>query len=152
MTNSVAIPKATLDDLAVHIIFPRKLCTKSPPQQNESLLSALMGYTIEPIAKKQSLPQSTIKLVKSLSDLHPLDNETIVSATISGLKPGEMTGLYVNQQNVCLIVYRTAADDSNDYIVSTFPGCLSIDQIHDCESDLQVRFNHFYIIHKLKSI
>lgn len=69
----------------------------------------------------------------------------VISSEISRLEDGDMTAMYIKEQNTCLLLYmRPACEDDNDnetkrLIVSTFPVQLDAETIaNHSRSDIKV--------------
>lgn len=128
--------QATLEVITSHLVLPRYLPSCLPFQYERKLVQLVL----------ESIPNSdiyehTAKLFRQYLKLHPLAKPNIISESLGRMQPCEMLGMYVREQNCCLVVYRPPENQSissDEYIISTFPVLHDKQEIHGCDSDLQV--------------
>lgn len=149
---SIKISQDTLQQLTVHLVFPRNL--PSYWHEHETILARLMLDAVQDTHGIFPLPSSSIKLLQCFEKLHPLVDATAISTELQQLRPGEMIGLYVRKQNSCLVVYAPSVKPNSPSlkpnspsrcIVSTFPVLLKKIEINNCDGDIQVKMILFLI-------
>lgn len=150
MAAGPRMSQKTLEQLSIHVFFPRFLPNEKSHQLHlEESLAEMMYTTIANINETAPLPPSTLKLFANFVKIHPLVDANTISEEIKYIRSGEMLGMFVRHQNCGLIFYRpsnyTAKSSNDDLIIATFPVWLETTQIHQSNGDLQVRNKNIFL-------
>lgn len=141
--------KKTHKTMITHCLWPRVL----PYYQHfefekyEISMCELMCDVLDALSNRNIISDSTVKMVKSLHNIQSSMAPDIILREINELKCGEMTAMYVKNQNCCFMVHMPDVEDmqedaeKKDVIVSSFPVSLGSSVISQHDSNgIQVIF------------
>lgn len=126
-----------------HMFLPRKLFEASTKMLHEVENTLLEHFItiLETFHEKGDLPDTTIDFFRNLRKIHTdrasLNKQTI-ARQIDAVKPGQMFGMYVREQNCGILIYAPK-NLAAEWIFSTFHPSLENEVISGNENDIQVR-------------
>lgn len=87
------------------------------------------------------IPPNTLKMMRSLNDVHVLVQPKTIKDKINNLQSGETFAMFVRAQN-CAISFHRNQESPENIIVATFPGKVHPKEVYNHISDLVVRCLH----------
>lgn len=133
------IPKTLIELMANHVFLPKKIADaefKNIAEQENALLKLVLEVVI---GSSYILPESTKHLFQTMVDVHCHGGmeKTRIASYIESLRPGQMFGLYIREQNCGFLIY---APPKGERIVSTFHASVPNDVVSSSPGDVQVIF------------
>lgn len=124
-----------------HVILPRFLpqCKSKFIHSEELELLTRMVNNVESLA--DCIPLNTMKLIRSMNEVHRNRTASTISYKINTLKPGETFAMFVRRQNCAIMIHAQSAgagDSNNNIVVATFPGTINHKKVYESSSDLEV--------------
>lgn len=130
------------ESLLNHIVLPRFLPQSASIEFHSHELELLMRMMQNVENFAEYISPSTIKMCRSLLEVHRTQTKKVIAQQIRDLTPGDTFAMFIRRQN-CGIMIHIPQSGSNA-IVATFPGKLRPEEVYrrGHQSDLEVRFSH----------
>lgn len=133
--------------MIAHVMWPRKLPWKENEAVCQAPFIALMTDTSEFLESSLDCLAGSSKLLRGMFNTTTSNASEVIAAEINRLRPGNMFGYFVKEQNCGFSVYVQPVDDDGDEaappksaIVSTFQLSIPNEEIYAAEhNDFQVR-------------
>lgn len=104
-----------------------------------------MMQNVENLA--EFIPPSTMKMCRSLSEVHRNRTPVTVSRQIKDLKPGDTFSMFIRRQNCGIMIHmHSNSKTKSNVTVATFPGKLRPVEVYDHASDVEVKCTIIYVI------
>lgn len=126
-----------------HILLPR--CLPRMVYDAHDIGLRLMNQMLSTVESLSNyLPPTSVKLLKTMHQLHANFTPQTILDGIKALRPGDSLAISVRYQDCAIMFYVPPTENSNDIqnvIVATFPGNLDPKEMYKYDGDFEVNLN-----------